>query len=360
MLASRGTGDCRVHGTAAVLLASLLALGGEPAPAQECAHPLTGTVQDARTGVVLPGSSVRARWTEAEDRVRERILETRAGAVYRFCDLPAETRIVLAPLVADREGPPVTVTLPATGDETIQPLGIPLAAENTGVLVGRLVDRRSHRPIEAATVRLERPDMMTLTDSRGRFRIASVPSGTHRILLEHISYGEHAVEIEIPGDRTLDLELRLATRPIEMEAIDVVVRTRSPLLERRGFYERMQWGETSGASFLTPEDLERRNPTLLSHVLDELPGVRIYNARTGGTSVAIPYVGAGRHLGCSRGATVYVDQVRQSLWDRGVDQIPVSSVTAVEVYAPAQVPAGFGGSEASCGVVVIWTGDRSQ
>jgi hypothetical protein len=52
----------------------------------------------------------------------------------------------------------------------------------------------------------------------------------------------------------------------------------------------------------------------------------------------------------------YVDGAPYTPDDRGMDEISVSDVEAVEVYRRAsETPAEFLDSDSRCGVVVIWT-----
>ncbi len=164
---------------------------------------------------------------------------------------------------------------------------------------------------------------------------------------------------------TTEIEIGLVPEPVAMEPlVATVVRPRR--LETKGFYERKYWGElVSGGVFFTAEDIERRLPGRITHMVADVPGIRLggcglrlngcrlYNSR-------IP--DASSSEGCLM--NVYLDGslvVRRGRIGGGSAPnindfvIPVE-IAGVEVYrGPSELPAEFAGSESRCGVVVIWT-----
>jgi hypothetical protein len=58
---------------------------------------------------------------------------------------------------------------------------------------------------------------------------------------------------------------------------------------------------------------------------------------------------------------IYLDGARYMVGPSGIDAIDSETVAAIEVYSSAaQVPVEFGGLNARCGVVAIWTRDGSE
>jgi hypothetical protein len=159
--------------------------------------------------------------------------------------------------------------------------------------------------------------------------------------------------------------------PTQIAAVTVADRQDTPLA-RRGFYdriERVRRGAFS-ARFFTPEELEQRNPSRVSQLLQGENMIRVDRDQRGRAVLL------GRGPRCAM--TVLVDGQRmtgtledainnpQMNRDRtnliAVDDlVPAASIAAVEVYgsvaaAPAellQVAGGIG-----CGIVAIWTGSR--
>lgn len=366
---------------------ALLALGAEslagqedpgaagPRPGEDCGGEVSdreavwivGAVQDAGAGVRLPGAEVTLTW-EAEGGVRSRSTTTDGEGVYRFCGLEPGARVTLRATVADRGGVTVPVELPSEETAVRQDLEVLLSRGKDGRIVGRVIDRETGAGVEAVRVRLAPNGPESVTDRQGRFVLQAIPSGERALELRHVAYGEHATEVEVQEGRTADVTIAVSETPVEMEALEVTVRQRENYLERRGFYERQRWADARGGIYLTPADLEQRNAARISHVVGEQQGVRMRRFCASGGCGTAPFVRRAPVTNpndpCRGGAVIYVDGVKWDIWDRkgvrlrgkGLDDFSMSNVAAIEIYkGGAQMPAGFGGSDARCGVVAIWT-----
>jgi hypothetical protein len=183
-----------------------------------------------------------------------------------------------------------------------------------------------------------------------------------------------------------DREGLVALTPVarSLAAMNVTERQNTQLAQR-GFYDRMervQRGAIVG-EFMTPEDLDRISPMLLSRALRESKYVKIARPPGGGVS-GTAFLG---RADC--GFTVLVDGQRvASLQDempgltsinaRGSSRaeffgrlrppsleelVAGSEIAAIEVYpsaanAPAELQARAMAGRGSCGIIAIWTGDR--
>lgn len=157
------------------------------------------------------------------------------------------------------------------------------------------------------------------------------------------------------------MTILLAKRPFVLDTLTVVgerARFRPPLLD--GFYQRRSrgWG-----AFLAREEIEARGAYRFTQLLGTMRGVRLVRlpVREGGLQAIRHYtlriVGKPRY--CV--PLLWVDGV---LWgpvdqvtELGVDvALFPSELEAVEVYRRAsELPPEFGGSDAMCGVIVVWT-----
>lgn len=293
------------------------------------------TVLDESGSIVLPGATVVLRWTDAERMpVRE---ATDADGRLRICvPRDASEAVVWAEFGDHSSGQAAPAAL-VSGEEREVRLRI-LSSVPSGRLIGRLVDRETGRPVATAAVSVVGRTAESASDGQGLFRLAGVPAGRHELRVRRLGYAPLRHAVDVTGGRTTELEVRLVREPVELEPL-VVSTTRSRRLEIKGFYERKHWGELLGlGTFYTAEDIERRNPLRISHMIEELPSIRggLYNARAG----------------CRM--AVYLDNI---LVGSSVDDfvLPIE-VAGVEVYkGGASLPAEFGGSASGCGVVAVWT-----
>ncbi len=221
------------------------------------------------------------------------------------------------------------------------------------VVLGHVVDAESGKPIETVEIRLvgRGEDLVRVTGGEGEFIVPRVPPGTYEIVLSHLAYGTHTDTIEVGAGELVRYEARLAMQPIELEPLAVTVARRSVSPNLLGFYERMSMGR---GHFITREDIERRQPGRTTHIIGDIPTVRI---RMEGASSRF-YVEFSRYRGCP--PAVYLNRMllNPGRGERAVidDYVMPGEVEAVEAYdSPATLPAEFGGSRAGCGVIVIWT-----
>jgi hypothetical protein len=223
-------------------------------------------------------------------------------------------------------------------------------------VVGHVLDEESGRGIERAEVRLIRGDIDLIrpTDGFGHFAFPNVEPGIYELLVRHIAYGTRRDSIEIAGGQLYDLELRLTMQPIELEPL-VVEAVRWQVSPRLwGFYERVDHGQ---GSYITRDEIERRQPLRVTHLIGEVPGVSIVD-RPGPSD----YIVLNRYKHFDPGGRpgpcfpiVYLDGYR--LRDASLDDLVFpSDVEGVEVYEGlAEYPGQFASPDALCGVIAVWT-----
>jgi hypothetical protein len=221
------------------------------------------------------------------------------------------------------------------------------------VVLGHVLDAESGRPVETVEIRLvgRGQDLLRVTDGEGEFLFPRVPPGTYEIVLSHLAYGTHTDTVEVGAGELVRYEARLAMQPIELEPLAVTVARRSVSPNLLGFYERMSMGR---GHFITREDIERRQPGRATHIIGDIPTVRV---RMEGASSRY-YVEFSRYRGCPPAVYLNRTLLNPSGGERAVidDYVMPNEVEAVEAYdSPASLPAEFGGSRAGCGVIVIWT-----
>lgn len=159
--------------------------------------------------------------------------------------------------------------------------------------------------------------------------------------------------------------------PRALDAVTVEGRRDTPLA-RTGFYDRMERVQKGAysARMITPEELDRRNPLNISHILAGERHVRV-------TPMNNKPVLLSRNPGCAM--TILLDGLRaQGTLEEAIrtgpgappistlqsvdELVNAASVAAIEIYgsmaaAPVELQRAAGNS-GGCGIVAFWTGSR--
>ena len=132
----------------------------------------------------------------------------------------------------------------------------------------------------------------------------------------------------------------VALRPLKVEV-------RSPFLEARGYYRRLDEGVVM--RLLTRQTIEERGSHRISDAFARLPGLRISRPTTDRAHLQV--------RDCE--LAIFVDGVEWNVDIEGtvnIDHIPPEWVEVAEVYWGARTPPEFRGRyNGGCGSAVIWT-----
>jgi len=234
------------------------------------------------------------------------------------------------------------------------------------VLTGFVLrDDASEQPLAGAEVGITDINLSARTDSTGRFRIADVPLGVHRITVRLVGYS--ALSTQLTFGRAEPLERDFLLRRHQAVALDTIAVRAKSLLS--AFDERRRLGN---GHFITRAQLDKQHARKMSEVLSQLPGLHVRRGHFGRAWVAS---GRGRislireyqptdferqqgaRPGCY--AHVYLDGAivssgREPLFD--INSLSTVDIEAIEYYAGgAQIPAQFNRTGSACGVLLIWT-----
>lgn len=202
------------------------------------------------------------------------------------------------------------------------------------------------------------PRYRTLTNASGEWTLLLPPTEAIDIAIRRIGYLPGKVRVERGADTTVTVSLQRLAVLLSTQVVRAQQQVRT--LETRGFYSRML-EQVRGAlvgEFVTPEEIEMRNPQRVTQLLEQRRGLQV---RRGNSCQVITtcyrVYGQG---GCA--ATVYLDNQRLNRLN-GSDEvpaidelIPVSGVSGIEVYPRgSSAPPRFQALAGTCSIVVIWT-----
>ena len=229
-----------------------------------------------------------------------------------------------------------------------------------------MLDSVSEQPVVGARLLLldssgtALQSLTTGSDGQFTFRIPEV--GAYRLLIARIGY---PITISRPfhfsSKFTAHVSLKLPSNPITLDTVTVVAREierRLPFLVDAGFYRRRQAGF---GHFLTRDEIDKRDPLVLSDLLQGMSGVRV--TCTGARRCAVTMRAASTMFFRGKcNPSVVLDGVLlqpggTSGGGLGLnDLVNPFNIEALEVYpGPEGVPVQYSGYLSPCGAILVWS-----
>jgi hypothetical protein len=227
-----------------------------------------------------------------------------------------------------------------------------------GRMVGRVTDVANGDPLVGARVRLPGVYLDGLTDQEGRFVFGQVPPGRHAVEFSNLGYATRVDTITVTGGLTSDARVAMAVDPVRLEPIEVVVERREVALETAGFYRRREFA--TGGDFIDRKTIEDQNPVEMVDIFRRLNGVEFRLADPFNPLTRAVILRGGKRENPPCYPSVYLDGVLVHLAGGGpamLNQLVVpDQIAGMEIYqGGASTPLEYGGTNASCGAVVLWT-----
>jgi hypothetical protein len=238
-------------------------------------------------------------------------------------------------------------------------------------------------PVPYAWISVE-GGIANISNERGE---TGLGQGRHRTLtveVRRIGYGPWFGKLEIPDTAAL-LTVMLPRIGQNLAAVKVTGERVKTNLELAGFYDRLMMRQKGAlsATFIGPEEIEKRHASRPSDLLQSVNGVSMFRSDRGGVFIkgtggacfmSVLLDGrplcppAGCHTLSGNGFAIGPQpRARPGSADTTIDQLQVnineyvnpSDIAGIEVYARgANMPISLQGSDNACGVVAIWTGSR--
>lgn len=231
-------------------------------------------------------------------------------------------------------------------------------------------------PVVFASVSVE-GGIARITDERGLVSMGATRHKTLTVEVRRIGYQPWFGKITLP-DTAAVLTVTLPRIVQQLEGVNITGERVKTRLELAGFYDRwmMRQKGTLSATFIGPEELDKRHPSKTSDMLYGLNGITIVHSPKGafcakgnaGTCFMTVLVDGNvlrnTPLGCAGAATQHIGPGAASSGAApgGVDingYLDANEVAAIEIYARGgNTPVSLQAPDNACGVLAIWTGPR--
>jgi hypothetical protein len=322
------------------------------APPSEGRGMVLGAARGVTSGAPIVLARVVAQWNEVVVRngriAREspaRLGQVTPSGGYAVCGLPTDAEVIVIGVVDDgRRG--VLGVMPAGATVTARVMRLADSVE-AGPRRGTIV-QRSGSPLPAARVELTRDTAVMRTGADGQFGFSSTAPAAGEMRVAGVGFRPLRTVLDSAARNIVVTMDPLSTQ--ELAAVTVEGQ-RVPSEAPDEFEQRRKSGL---GRFITRDDIVRRNPIQLFHMFDGMPGLLV-DQRTGRLS---NLRGASMSGNCE--PNYFVDGIR---FDAGPGNAsgPLTffnpnDVAGIEVYrSVATLPQQYGGSNAACGAVLIWT-----
>lgn len=238
------------------------------------------------------------------------------------------------------------------------------AAQQPGVIQGRITSQFGGAPIADVQVSIAALGLGTLSDADGTYRITGVPAGEHLIETQRIGYSRSTQTVTVAAGQIAQVDFLLTDQAMELDPL-VVTGQGSEISRRR---------LSTNIEVISTEAIESSSATRLDQLLQTaLPSVqvRLSSGQPGASSVT-----RGRGpVSVSRSTTpvIYVDGVRvdnlnglaelslntsgnrrQGTQTSSIADIPLENIERIE-YVPGGAATTLYGSDAANGVIQIFT-----
>ena len=156
-----------------------------------------------------------------------------------------------------------------------------VVAQDRTRVSGRVVDTASRDNVPAAVIRLVELGIESVSDSSGKFEFDNVAPGRYTLEIKHIGYGTRTQALSVANARTVQIELRLDPRAVELSDLEVVVTSTEDRARRA----------TTGAVWAVPAEklayAAERGSQITSVIRQEIPSVKVTEGQF--TSTETPF-----------------------------------------------------------------------
>jgi len=216
-------------------------------------------------------------------------------------------------------------------------------------LHGRVIDSEMGNGLSGARIRIGKDTTGPLftSDSAGFFTVPRLARGTADVWIAMLGYEDRVFQVFVPDSGVVYRQFALDFNGYLLP--ELVVQARAEVLQPRYVdFERRRLRRLG--AFFRWDELKKASYNSVGDALRTVRGVRIQCDQSRFECFAV----MSRTPNCQ--PTWYIDGIEVHSFH---ENTPIRDIYGIEVYrGTGEIPAEFGGSNAMCGVIVMWTKSR--
>jgi outer membrane receptor protein involved in Fe transport len=217
------------------------------------------------------------------------------------------------------------------------------AVQDSGTIVGTVVDRSTRAPISGATLEVEGTNRAATSGGNGRYRIEDVPAGPRKLRVRYIGYAPVEGTIHVPADGEVTADFALTK---SLQKLDELV-TVTP-----GGMQTQVKAIPSPITVITADEIEQQRPVVLTDIIQQaVPTAAAFDNPSTPASTSISLRGSSTLAGVPQ-VKILVDGVESTSFSGS--PIDPASIERIEVIRGPQAATVYG-ADAAGGVIQIFT-----
>ncbi len=219
---------------------------------------------------------------------------------------------------------------------------VSVTAQKHGILRGTIIDAKSDRPLQKATIKVAGADIGAISDDNGMFQIKNLESGNYIMICSSIGYETVTQAVHFAG-MSMDITIKMAPVSNELSAVNV-----NGLNAEQAEVKKTK-ENVMPVTVITAKEMENRAGNL-NEILARQAGVQIRLSGGLGSDARISVRGLeGKRV------QIFLDGNPLNTPDGslGLNDLPVQIIERIEIYKGA-VPAYLGGDGLGSAVNVIF------
>ena len=207
-------------------------------------------------------------------------------------------------------------------------------------------------PLADADISIQTRRLQARTAEDGRFFFTRMFPGVVEVSVRRLGFEPARVRARILDGSVAVVEVILVAKPTALEGVDVNAPELRQRLGIEGFNKRRLQGL---GSYVSREEIEKRNTMSVSAILRTVPGIRFISIRGNGSAQGVRFNNTSiRQRDCM--PMIWIDG--QAAPGLEVDDVILPDIEGIELYnGPSTTPMQFSQQQKdnTCGTIVIWS-----